>query len=261
MKKVVYTILIFSLIMGLPLMILDLLAKGNDELNIPPRFTKVIVDLSDKAREDELLFTNELEAPSMVEFFIQSDAVDEKNVKVISESEILGMNSREVNFTVGRLTGNASTTATFTMDTGKYSVYLTNEKADGRIAIGHQETPKEISEFVRLYKIHNGDLNNPPNGYEEIFSTDMAGRSSKDEVFYTLSLDATSDIGLSVYTSSKHGDVSVDFIGESASYFGLVHSSYNRILDQLETTLHAGEYQLKLTCENTDGQLYVFLKQ
>lgn len=261
MKKTVYAILIFSLIIGLPLIILDIIDKNKDEFIIPPRFRKVVVDLSDRARTNELLFENELEVPSRVEFFIQSDATGEKNVKVISDSEILGLKSREINFKIGNFTGNASILATFIIDAGKYSVYLTSEKTNGKIAIGYQETSKEVSEFERLLKIHNGDLNNPPNGYEEIFSTDLTGRSCKDEIIYTLSLNKTKNIGLSIYTSSQQGNVSVDFIGKSTSYIGLGHPAHNRICDQLETTLPVGEYQFKLTCENADGQLYIFLKQ
>jgi hypothetical protein len=261
MKKTVYTILIVSLIIGLPLMILDTMNKDRDQFKIPSRFNKVVVDLSDKARTEELLFEKELQVPTKVEFIMQSDAEGVKNVKVISESEILGFKSREFNFPVGRYTGNSSTSATFIMDVGKYSVYLTSEKTNGKLAMGHQETSKEASEFERLLKIHNGDLDNPPDGYEEIFSMDLTAQSFKEEIIYTLSLDKAKEIGLSIYTSSKQGNVSVDLIGESASYFGLVHPDRNRICDQLETTLLPGEYQFKVTAENADGQLYVFIKQ
>lgn len=261
MKKSVYFILIICLIIGVPMIVLDVMALPKDVFYVPSRFEKVVIDLSDKARTDELLFTNELEMPSTVEFFMQSDVEGEKIVKVVSESEILGFNSREVSWRVGRLTGNASTSATFTMGAGKYSVYLTSEKAGGKLAIGYQETAKEKSEFERLYEIHKGNLNNPPQGYVEIFSTDLTGQIFQNEVIYTLSVDKTKNVGLSVYTSSKQGNVSVDIIGASSSYFGLVHPEHNRICDQLETTLPAGEYQFKLTCENAEGELYIFLKQ
>jgi len=260
MKKTVYIILTVSLMIGFCLIMLDELTKDRNEFNIPSRFQKVIVDLKDRARTDELLFTRELEVPSSVEFFIQSDDMSTKNVKIISESEILGKNSREINFTIQRLTGNSSVSGTYIMNKGKYSVYLTSEKTEGKIAIGYQEKPVEPTEFERLYKIHNGDLNNPPKGYVEVFSTNLTGRSCKDEVIYTLSLDTTTDIGLSVYTSSEKGTAIVDFIGNSSNFIGLIHPEH-RICDQLETTLYPGEYQFKLTCQNADGQLFIFLKQ
>jgi len=242
-KKTVYSILIISLVIGVCLIILD--SKGNDQFNIPSRFEKVIIDLSSQSGTDVLLFTKELDVPSTVEFFIQSDNETPKNIKVVSESEILGINGREVNFTVGKVTGNACVASTFVMDKGRYSVYLTSEKTKGKLAIGHQETAKEPAEFDRLYKIHNGDLNNPPEGYIEIFSTDLTGKSYRDEVIYTLSLDTAKDIGLSVYTSARQGTVSVDFIGKSSDFTGLVHPQFNRICDQLEATLPPDEYQCK----------------
>lgn len=261
MKRTVYTILIASLVVGFYLIVMDELSKNKDGFNIPSRFKKVIVDLSDRTRTNELLFTSELDEPSSVEFFIQSDDPSEKTVRVISESEILGNNSREINFIVRRFTGSSSTSGTFIMQKGKYSVYLTSEQTDGKIAIGYQDTTKEPSEFERLYKIHMGDLNNPPEGYLEVFSTDLSGRSYKEDVIYTLSLDTAKTIGLSVYISSQQGTVTVDFVGKSSNYIGLVHPAHNRICDQLVTSLPQGEYQLRLTCEDADGELYVFLKQ
>ncbi len=259
MKKTVYTILIICLLVGLSLIILDNIHK--DQFNVPSRFNKLIIDLNEKTRTDELIFESELKVPAVVEFFIQSDAVGEKIVKVVSESKILGLKSHERILRVGQYTGNASTSSTFIMDAGKYSVYLTGDKTDGKIAIGYQETKKDRSEFERLLKIHNGDLNNPPNGYEKIYSVDLTGRISKDETIYTLTIDKTKDIGLSVYISSEKGNVSVDLIGNSSSFIGLVHPTHNRIVDQLQTTLSAGEYRIILTCDSADGQLYIFLKQ
>jgi len=259
MKKTIYSILIISLVVGFVLIIMD--GLNRDDFKVPSRFEKVIVDLNEQFGTDVLLFTKELNVPSTVEFFIQSDDESPKNVKIVSESEILGLYAREVDFTVGKLTGDARIAGTFTMDKGRYSVYVTSDKAVGKLVVGLQETAKEPSDFERLYKIHNGELNNPPEGYVEVFSTHLTEKSWKDEVIYSLSLDATRNIGLSVYTSAKQGSVSVDFIGQSSNFMGLIHPQLNRICDQLETTLSPGEYQIKLTCENADGQLYVFLKQ
>lgn len=259
MKKTIYSILIFSLVIGFVLIIMD--GLNEDDFKVPSRFEKVVVDLNDQFGTDVLLFTKELNVPSTVEIFLQSDDESEKNIKIVSESEILGFSSREVNYKVGKYTGNARISGTFTMGKGKYSVYLTSEKTEGKLVIGHQETVEEPSEFERLHKIHNGELNNPPEGYAEIFSTDLTEKNFKDEVIYTLSLDTPRNIGLSVYTSAKQGIVSVDFIGKSSNFIGLANSQFNRICDQLETTLTSGEYQFKLTCENADGQLYIFLKQ
>jgi len=258
-KKTICFILILSLAVGFSLVIMDL--SDWDGFNVPSRFEKVTVDLSDQFGTDVLLFRKELNVPSTVEFFIQSNDDSAKNVKIVCESEILGFSSNEIEYTVTKLTGNSCIASTLSMNKGGYSVYLTSEKAEGKLVIGHQEKAADPSEFERLYKIHNGDLNNPPEGYEKIYSTSLAGKSCKDEVIYTLSLDTARNIGLSVYTSAKQGTVSVDFIGEYSNFTGLVHPQYGRICDQLEATLAPGEYRMKLTCENADGQLYVFIKK
>lgn len=259
-KQTVYKILVMSLMIGLPLMILDGISKQKVEFMVPERFETMIVDLSDQNRVNELLFEREIDVPTGIEFFIQSDTASEKTVKVVSESEILGTNRHEINMVVGKVTGTASTAVSFIMDAGKYSVYLTNEKMEGKIAIGYQENPTKLSEFERLLKIHQGELNNPPAGYKEIYATELTGRSCQGETFYTLSLTEPTNIGISVYTSANQGDVSVDLIGSSSSYYGLAHPQSSRICDQLEATLPAGEYLFKLNCNNADGQVYVFLK-
>lgn len=267
MKRVVYFILIFSLVIGAGLVIMD---KYGSEVfgdgaaggfNVPARFEKVTVDLEEQYGTDVMIYSKELDAPSTVELFIQSNDNAQKNVRIVSESEILGFNGKEIDFMVGMVTGNSCVARTLTLDKGGYSVYLTSGRSGGKLVIGHQESEIEASEFERLYKIHNGEINNPPEGYTEIYSTDLAGKKCKDEVIYTLSLDAAKDIGLSVYTSSRQGTVSVDFIGKSSNYYGMVHPEYNRICDQMEVSLSPGEYRLQLTCENADGQLYVFMKQ
>lgn len=258
-KKTVYFILVFSLVIGFGLIIMD--AMSGDVFRVPTRFEKVTVDLDEQYGTDVLIFSKKLDVPSTVEFFIQSDDAGMKNISIVSESEILGLSGKRINFMVGRITGNECIASTLTLDKGGYSIYLTGEKASGRLVIGHQETEKEPSEFERLCKIHNGEINNPPEGYTEIYSADLAGKSCKDEVIYTLSLSTAKNIGLSVYTSSRHGTVSVDFIGKYSGNYGLVHPQLNRICDQMEVSLSPGEYQLKLTCENADGQLYVFMKQ
>lgn len=260
MKKTISFILIFSLVVGLGLIIMDALS-GNDGFDVPTWYETVTVDLDKQFGTDVLIFSEKLDVPSTVDFFIQSDDASIKNIRIVSESEILGLSGKEINFMVGRVTGNSCIARTLTLDKGGYSVYLTSSKANGKLVIGHQEREKAPSEFERLYKIHNGEINNPPEGYAEIYSTDLAGKNCKSEVIYTLSLDTAKNIGLSVYTSSRQGTVSVDFIGKSSSYYGLIHPELNRICDQMEVSLSPGEYQLKLTCENADGQLYVFMKQ
>ncbi|HHY82413.1 MAG TPA: hypothetical protein GX505_07005 [Clostridiales bacterium] len=61
------------------MIIIDGLSKAMNEFNVPSRFEEVTVDLGDQYGTDVLLFTKELNAPSTVEFFIQSDNTSEKS--------------------------------------------------------------------------------------------------------------------------------------------------------------------------------------
>lgn len=261
MKKTVYAILIFCLVIGVCLTVLDFMSAGKDGISVPSDLSKVVVELNEKARTDELLFTRELDVPSIVDLYIQSDDNSVKYIKLVSESDILGMSGREVSYMVRSAEGTSYISSSFVILPGRYSVYLTSEQTDGRIAVGYRETAMDTSEFERLYKIHRGDLYNPPEGYTEIYSVDLAGKSCKDEVVYTISANGTEGIGLSVYTYLEKGTAWVDLIGEAQSYMGLGHPDFNRICDKLEIALQRGEYEIRLNCEDAEGRVYIFLKR
>lgn len=261
MKKKLYVFLVACLILGLWLSILDQRIKKQDGFMFPSRFTSVLVDLNQHPRMDEVVLSRELTVPTTVELMFQSDTANLKHVKVVSEGQILGKKSNEVNFIVGQFMGTASVSATMIMTPGKYNICLTSDQVKGLLIINYQETAIETAEFERLYRIHNGELNNPPEGYVQVFATELAGLEYKDEVIYSITIDQPKLLGLSVYTSAQQGDVSVDFIGENTEYIGLVSADYSRICDQLEVVLPRGKYQLKLSSSNADGQLYVFIKQ
>ncbi len=55
MKKIVVIILGLSLLIGVPLMILDVIGQTKDVFTIPSNYDKVIVDLSEESRTEELL--------------------------------------------------------------------------------------------------------------------------------------------------------------------------------------------------------------
>ena len=77
MKKIVVIILGLSLLIGVPLMILDVIGQTKDVFTIPSNYDKVIVDLSEESRTEKLLFEHELKVPSKGDFFMQSDASGE----------------------------------------------------------------------------------------------------------------------------------------------------------------------------------------
>lgn len=259
MKKTIQIVLVVTLLVGLGLIIMEQLYGNKDDFKIPAGYKKEIVDLSDHVRSDELLFTIELDSPSELSFFIQSDADNEKVIKVTGDSKIIGMNSNELIFNVRAYSGNEATSSRNIVNKGKYSVYITSEQTDGRLAIGYKATPIDLSEYERLSRIDMGDLDNPPEGYTQIYSTELSGLNYEGEVVHNLSLTTKMKVGISVYTSSMQGNVSVDFVGNSNSYYGLVYPQ-NKICDQLELDLSPGDYYFKVNCEDADGQLYIFIK-
>jgi hypothetical protein len=258
MKKIILGILIICLIVGLPLIVMDALAGKND-FRIPSGYKKIVIDLNEKTRNNEIIFTSTNSNPILVDFYIQSDSEIINQLTIVSENNIVGTNSNEKSFNFGNIVQEAAVSSSILM-TGKYTILLKNEKTKGKMIIGYKERKIENSEIDRLIKIDEGDIDNPPQDYQKIYSTDLLGEDCKDKTIYTLKLDKAQKIGLSIYTNSKKGNVSVDFIGNNINYYGLIYSSNSTICDQFELSLGEGEYEIKVTNENSDGQLYVFLK-
>ena len=227
MKKTVFAILILCLAVGLPLMALDLQQRGLNKFRVPQRFAKITVDLNTHDRTDELLLERQLSEPAKVEIMMQSDSAALKQVRFVAESEILGLGQPELEFMVGQVTGTASMASTTVLPAGRYAIYLTSHKHAGQLVIGYQEHPIDPAEFVRLSRIHQGDLNNPPSGYTEVFSADLTELEVQNQVIYSLSVKNSETIGISVYT----GEAGNGECGHGGRYIKLDELEVNRAQD------------------------------
>lgn len=260
MKKTVFGILIICLLIGIPLIILDAFPNAKGQFTIPSDYSKIVIDLNEKTRDNEVVFSSILETPRGIDLYIQSDSSEEKIIEIASEHKIIGKPDNKYHFSVNQVTNNMANTLNQIYNAGQFTISLTNRQAEGKLVIGYRERTISSSEIERLLKIDSGDLDNPPAGYEKVYSTDLSGMDCKDEVLYTFTLDKTQTFGLSVYSHVEEGSLSVDFIGENTSYYGLVYSK-NSLCDQMEIPLEKGEYQVRLNCENVDGKLIVFAKK
>ncbi len=264
MKKVVFGLLVICLMAGIPLMIMDsnMGSNGvNGKFTIPAGYTKIEIDLDEKSRNSEVIFTSTLDIPKGFDLYVQSDSEEEKIIEVTSEHKFIGKADNKHILNVNKVTDNMANTFNQIFGPGEISISLTNQKAKGKIVIGYRERAIDISEYERLSKIDSGDLNNPPKGYDKAYRIDLSGLKYKDETIYSITLDKAQNVGFSFYTDSREGNVSVDLIGENSSFYGLISSGHNNICDQLELMFEKGEYKVRLNCENADGQLYVFIKK
>jgi hypothetical protein len=261
MKKLIIGILAVCLLIGIPFILMDVIATGNGPFNIPSGFKKIKVDLKEKERNNEVVLTKEIKNATVVCFMVQSDSDTNSTVRILSDKKFIGSNAVEEKFEVKSLTGKSYMSPTFMLQPGHFSITVTNVITDGNLMIGYKEKEIEASEYERLLKIDRGDLNNPPEGYELLYSSDLSGLEKNQEIIDTITLDHTQKIGISVYTNSTKGNVSVDFIGKYSSFYGLVTPKVRYICDRMENTLQAGDYDIQLTCKDADGQIYIFIKK
>jgi hypothetical protein len=261
MKKFIFGILAACLLIGLPFIVMDALAQENSNFKIPSGYEKVTIHLNEKVRNMETVYTKELKEPTEVNIVMQSDSDIQNKVVIASDQKILGSNGKEQTFQIKDVVGYSYLTSKIIFKPGIYTIKVTSAKTEGDIVIGFKENTISSSEFERLLKIESGELNHAPEGYEEVYHTDLSGLNVKDQTVYSLTLDRTRKIGICIYTNATKGNCSVDFIGETSQYYGLINPGIQSICDRLENTLSKGTYEIKLSSNNADGQVYIFLKK
>lgn len=261
MKKIMIGILGICLLVGVPFIIMDLLAGSSGVFHTSPGYKRIELDLGEKARDDEVVYTKELKHAAEISFMIQSDADAESSVSIESDEKFLGSDTNKESCPVGNMTGTSYLSPKMLLQPGKYTIKVTNIQTGGKLMIGYKERKLETAEYERLLKIDKGELNNPPEGYELVYSADLSGLAYNQEVIYDLTLNHSQKVGISVYTNASSGKVSVDFAGESNSFIGLVTPKVHYICDRLENTFGKGNYKIRLSSEDADGQIYIFIKK
>lgn len=261
MKKTVFTILIICLVAGIPLMVLDMNPATGGGLKTLPGHSKIVIGTNDKSRENEEVFSTVLKAPTFVDLYIQSDSKETVTLAISSDQRIIGKRDNKYVLYINKVPGNSGYSLNQLFGPGNLTIRMTNEKSPGKLDIRYSERPADASEYERLSKIDNGDLDNPPEGYYEVCRIDLSGLNCNEEPVYSFTLDSAQTIGISIYTDTEQGEMSVDIIGPGTNFFAVVNSVSNRICDQLQLELDKGTYEVRLNSENADGQLYVFIKK
>lgn len=261
MKKIIIGILGLCLLVGIPFMIMDLLAEDNGAFNIPSGYKKIEVNLNEKARKHELVYTKELKNAAEISFMIQCDTDIQSIISIESDKKLIGSSTDKEVFDIRKITGSSYLSPKMLLQPGKYSIRITNVQTDGEIVIGYKEKELKEAEYKRLLKIDNGELNNPPKGYELVYSSDLSDLDYDNKEVYTLTLERARKTGISVYTNASTGIVSVDFMGENSNFTGLVTPKLHYICDQMENIFQKGTYKIHLTSENAKGQIYIFIKK
>lgn len=259
MKRFLIVIVIICFMIGIPLLIIDRLAMNGD-FKIPGNYNMIKVDLNDKVRSNEIVYTKKLNTAAKVRFMIQCDSDAQGSIQIASEQKILGSNFKEETIMLMKVTGSQSMNPELILQPGNYSITVTNEKTEGTMIIGYNEKELPAAEYERLKKVDGGELNNPPEGYEKIYSATLSGLSCKEEKIYTLQLDHIQKIGIAVYSSATKGNLSVDFLGKNNNFIGMVSPGVANIYE-MENSFATGTYEFKLTSDGADGQVYIFLKK
>lgn len=261
MKKLIIIILAGCLLIGVPFMVLDYLSVRNGEFNIPAGYEKIRISLEEKARTNETVYTKELTGATEVSFMIQSNSDINSTIKISCDKKLIGNNNYEETYQISQMTGNSYLSPKLLLQPGRYTITVTNTQTSGSIMIGYQEKPLAEREYQRLLKIEEGDLNNPPEGYELAYHSELAGLDCESETVYTLTLDHSQKIGIAAYTNATEGNVSVDFIGDNSNFIGIISPKFHMICDGIENSFRQGEYKIKLTSRNADGEVYIFIKK
>ena len=126
MKKTVPIILIICLLIGLPLMVIDAVYKKSG-FTIPIGYKKIEIDLNEKYRNDEIIFSKSLKGPERVYFYIQSDSLEEKNITIASSKKFIGFYDKKSNYTIQKKLNNSCVSTGLLLNSGMFYITVSNE--------------------------------------------------------------------------------------------------------------------------------------
>lgn len=276
MKRLVFVIICICLLIGLPLILLQVFSNeyktdcqfglvnyvNKGDLMIPTDYTKrIIIDLKGKERSNELVYTIHLASAKIIDFFIQTDSSGYKKIDINNTNNLIGTDDNTYRCFEGtnKVYKGSNTTKTLYTKGGDVQIIVSNTQNTGKLYIYFRERKISSSDVERLCSIDGGNLENAPDGYQKVCTVKLDEGRNNDKIIYTFELKHDQEVGFCAYTDSKAGNVKLSLVGEH-TFSDLNISGDSLICDQFIRRLPKGVYEIHLTNEKTDGITDLFVK-
>jgi hypothetical protein len=229
------------------------------KINEPDASYNKVFSIAAKATNltDPVIYRFEIRKPEIVYIYLLAQYDGEKWFQMKSDRKIIGVNGQEIDLLKGDFWIAQSS---FLLRKGRYEIIAQNPEVKGEVILYISNEKPDEKMFSRLAKIDSGSLNNPPEGYEKVFFTNMLKVESTNLVVYNFSLNMPVEEYFCVYSSIKRGRISVRLRGTGIKELEFINEKHP-LSDQCSLSLRKGNYALVLISDQPDGELYIFRKK
>lgn len=225
---------------------------------VPKEYDKLIdLKLSEANYENSDIYEFEVKEPKMYSFYILGQSRESISLKLESQSYINGTRSNEITFVNGPGKMQGVWTGWY-IEEGKYSIKLSSSYNQGQLKIYIQsdEPSKDMDKYLNS-RMFSGQIPELENGYELVFNEGLGSFDEKN--IYEFAIDNDKNVVFSIFLTSKKGKATVKLLGRETE--DILISEYQVFTEGRGAFLKKGKYNITLTSEDCDGEIYVFIKQ
>ncbi len=205
----------------------------------------------------DVIYSLDLKSPMLEHFYILSQFEGDKWIKLKGDKKIIGVNGTAIDLIKGDY---AVAQSSFLLKSGRYIISAENPFIKGELTLYVSNEKPDLKTYRRLLMIDEGDLNNPPEGYENIYSSNSGIPEKTNVIIYSFNVGSTIKEAFSIYGKISEGKLSVRLKGGNIRDFEFINENHP-MSDQCSLFLEKGSYSIWIFTDGFKGRLAVFRKK
>lgn len=208
-----------------------------------------------KENTNDITFELKVDRPAVYQFFVAPNFNGNKFVKLSAENRFIGLYTNEITILEGNY-GNSQVGLLLMPATYKFYV---NISINGASIYFYTNiiTPDE-NYIERLVKIDSGQIYNPPEGYKELYRTNLTGLKLNNSTVARFEIKKAGEYGFSAYSTKTKGRFSLRLVG--GGYKGVDLLNETRLIsDQISLYLSPANYEVLLSTYDAKANIVLYI--
>ncbi|MEJ5283941.1 MAG: hypothetical protein ACP5Q5_02105 [Brevinematia bacterium] len=208
-----------------------------------------------KKENEKMEFSLTVDKPLIYQFFIAPNFNGEKKVKLKTKDRFIGLFTNELTLLEGDY-GNAQ--IALIMLPGEYTFNIDFEINGASIYFYTNIIEIDKEYLNRILAIDSGKIYNPPEGYIEIFKTNLNNLKINNLTVAKFEIKEPKEYGFSAYSTKSSGKFSIRLVG--GGYKGVELLNETRLMsDQLSLYLPQGNYEIILSAYDSKANIVLYM--
>lgn len=204
----------------------------------------------------QFAYTND--NPKILQFWLFANFKGDKSVLLSSKNKMIGIAERDIYLMKGDY---HTSTSSLLLDKGIYPITIQYDLDEADLYLYTNIQPVDNAFIERMRKLDKGYLENAPEGYTQLFVTNLVDETMDTNTIYSITPEQPGNYYFSFYTSVKEGSVSLKLIGPSYPGIELVNEKHT-LSDQVALYLRQGSaYSIVFACSSFTGKVAVYTKK